>query len=154
MNKILSVLIIAAVAAIAAPAVAQVDQTTLTAICLTGSANTASAVVKGEVEAIKCVIPANSTATVSIATSQGQTLFSRSCTGSVFYRVRGTVTDVDGTLIASTFGPGVVAQAKTNTVTQYDRFYVADTITATFTPHADMGGVTKTNAAIIIWKRN
>jgi hypothetical protein len=95
----------------------QIDELVLTTTTATND-TTASGVLKGHVEAIRLVIPAATTTTVSVATSQGFTLFSRAAAtaGTTFYRPR---------FVAHTNSVTAVAG-------QLERAAFADTVTVTF----------------------
>lgn len=122
-------------------AFAGADQAILSASVTAGTTNTASAVIKGDVENIQIVIPAGCTSTVSLATSGGVTLFSKSgmTAGTTTYNVRVPVHTTAG-VAASVVDSG----ANTNSV--YVKATVLDTVTGTY---INNGAATATIKAII-----
>jgi len=127
MKKLIALL---AVALCAGSAFAQMDDATFSLSSITTNSDSASYVLRGEIEAINVIIPAGKTATVAVATSEA-TVFSASLTSStdgIFYP-RAQVTTTDGTA------------SLTNAV--LTKFVAAGTVTATVTPGV---GATGTNS--------
>lgn len=122
-------------------AFAGADQAILSASVTAGTTNTASATIKGEIDNIQIVIPASCTSTVSIATSGGVTLFSKSgmTSGTTTYNVRVPVHNTSGTAQTYTDYTNAVQSVLAPAV-------VVDTVTATF---INNGPATATIAAKI-----
>jgi hypothetical protein len=142
--KYLSILLV--LAALAVPARAEMDDVTYTLSAITTNQASAAYVVRGQIEAINAVIPANKTATVTIATASGVTIFSKAMTSATdgYFPVLVPAYTTAGAAITE------VIDGSTNTV--YTKLGVAEKVTATVEPAANTTGTNTYTATIIVKK--
>jgi hypothetical protein len=138
--------IIFAAIAISANARASMDdvQYTLTSI-ITNQAS-ATYVVRGTIDAVNAVIPANKTATVTIVTASGVTIFSKAMTSATdgYFPILVPAYTTAGDAITT------IINGSTNIV--YRTLSVADSVTATVAPAANTTGTNTYTATLIVNK--
>lgn len=150
MKKLLAILAVTGLSL--GSARAEMDDVTFTLSSVTNLTDSATYVVRGYVEAVNVVIPANKTATVSIATASGVTLFSKAMTSATdgYFPIRYPVYGSTGSLLTYQATAGAAANTFTNSVV--DRIGIAEAVTATVTPEAATTGTNTYTATLIVKK--
>lgn len=141
MKKFIIVLALALIAIV--PARAEVTDTPYSLSAVTTNQASASYIVRGQVEGILITIPATKTAAVTVATSSGTTLFTKS----------GLTSATDG-FIPLQFpfygSDGVALYAGTNAVV--GKVGIAESVTATVAPAANTTGTNTYSVKLITSK--
>jgi len=150
--KIVSI-IVAALLSLSISARAEVDNVTASAQTITTAGFTNTYFVRGLVEGVNITIPTAKTATVTVVTASGLTLYSGSALTSdtdgytpIRFPVRGS------TGAALTWITAQAAEANAATNILYDRVGVAEAVTITVTPAANTTGTNTYTAELIVSK--
>jgi hypothetical protein len=134
---------------LAIPAFAAMDDVTVSGTTITTAGFTNSYTLRGEAEAVVVTVPTAKTATVSIVTASGFTVFSKSQTnGTYFYPVRIPAVDTAGAALSYT----VDTSATTNTVYYLTKAPLAELVTFTVNPAANTTGTNTYSVKLIINK--
>jgi hypothetical protein len=145
--------IVAAFVAISTAAHAQgINQAGLSTSTITTNQGVDSASVRGIIEGITVVIPTAKTATVTIATAEGVTVFTKAdiTAGTTYHPIRVPVQTTAGATITWITGQAALANAATNIV--YDRVATVGPLTLTVAPAANTTG-TNTYSAFITYSK-
>jgi len=151
MKKFLACLIVAC-AAFAIPARAEVDDVTFSLSSITTNEDSATYMVRGSVEGVIIAIPTAKTATVSIATASGVTLFSKSMTSATdgYIPLRHQVYGSTGSALTYQSASSDAANTYTNAVLGV--VSIAEKVTATVAPAASTTGTNAYTVKLIIRK--
>jgi hypothetical protein len=145
--KYLSILLVLALATI--PAFAAMDDVTVSGTTITTAGFTNSYTLRGEAEAVVVTVPTAKTATVSIVTASGFTVFSKAQTnGTYFYPVRIPAVDTAGAALSYT----VDTSATTNTVYYLTKAPLAELVTFTVNPGTGTTGTNTYSVKLLINK--
>lgn len=152
MKKMLSV-IFALLVAFSIPALAEMDNVTASASTITTAGFTNSYIVRGEVEGVIVEIPTAKTATVTIATASGVTLYTGTALTSatdgyvpIRYQAKGST----GTGLTWITADASIAGAATNAI--YGKIGIAESVTFTVNPAANTTGTNTYSVKLIVNK--
>jgi hypothetical protein len=148
--KYLTAILAVVLASLSVPAIAGMDDVTYSLSAITTNQDSAAYTVRGQVEAVYVSIPATKTATVSLATASGVTIFSKSMTSATdgYFPVLFPAYSSAGVALTSLTSGDGSTNAVENAI--YTKLGVADVVTATVEPGVGTTGTNAYTAKLII----
>lgn len=151
MKKIIYIML--AIVAASVSAFAEMDDVTSSGTTVTTAGFTNSYIVRGEVEGVIVEIPTAKTATVSIATASGVTLYTGTALTSAtdgYFPIRFPARDSSGAILSAITAQAAAANAATNII--YSKIGVAELVTFTVNPAANTTGTNTYSVKLIVKK--